>query len=390
MTRPTAQAARAVRAVRRSFGTPDDRTALGVWLLGHVAIFMTTTVGAALLAGGGRLDGFWFRWRRWDTSLLIEIARFGYGGNPAQTPDPGLPAFFPGFPLALRAVHVVVPNWTAAAMLISLAASAVLLVALCRLGEMDGPPGAGRWAALALTICPPAVFLFAGYTEALFLAFALPAWLLVRRDRWGWAVTCAALASCVRITGLFLALALVVAFVQREVAERRAGHRPPMSRWVLPIVPFLPLAAYSLYLYARTGDPAAWLAAQKAGWGREIVGPWQALTTTWDAAFHVHNGFTWAFRAELVAAAVGVLLTVVLAVRRRWPEFVYVGVQVGALITSSFYLSIPRAALLWWPLWLLLGRLGVRRPWGFAIYGALAVPLMISYVLVFTSGAWAG
>lgn len=390
MTRPAVGATRAARAVRRWFGTPDDRTALGVWLLGHVAVLMTTTIGAALLAGGGRLDGFWLRWRRWDTALLIEIARFGYGGDPSQKPDPGLPAFFPGFPLALRAVHVVVPSWTAAGMLISLVACAVLLVALCRLGEMEGPPGAGRWAALALMICPPAVFLYAGYTEALFLAFALPAWLLVRRDRWGWAVTLAALASCVRITGLFLALALVVAFVAREAGEWRAGRRPAVWRWALPVMPFLPIAAYSLYLYARTGDPAAWMAAQKAGWGREMVGPLRALTTTWDAAFHVHNEFTWAFRAELVAAAVGVALTVALAVRRRWPEFVYVGAQVGALVTSSFYLSIPRAALLWWPLWLMLGRLGARRPWAYAIYGAFAVPLMVSYVITFTAGAWAG
>jgi hypothetical protein len=381
-------------------GSRTDRTALGVWLLSRIAILATTTVGAGLLAAGGQLDGFRTRWTRWDTSLLIEIAQYGYGGNPAEKADPGLPAFFPGFPLLLRAVHAVVPDWTIAAMLITLAASAVSLVALARLGEFTGPDGTGRWATLALVLSPPAVFLFAGYTESLFLAFALPAWLLARRGRWEWAVVCAALASSVRITGLFLALALIVEFVTQAVRARRAtddtggetgdGRGWPVSRWTLLAVPFLPLVAYSLYLYTRTGDLTAWLAAQKAGWGREMVGPWKALSTTWDAAFYVNNEFTWSFRAELVAAAVGVALTVLLAVRRRWPEFVYIGTQVGALITSSFYLSIPRSALLWWPLWLLLGRLGARHRWGFAVYAAVAGPLMIVYVLTFTKGAWAG
>ena len=367
-----------------------DRDALGVWLLSRVAVLLTSTAGAALLAAGDHLDGFWARWNRWDTSLLIEIAQYGYGGDPAEKPDPGLPAFFPGFPLVLRGVHAVVPSWTAAAMLISLVAGGVLLVALARLGDFEGPAGAGRWAALALAISPTAVFLFAGYTESLFLACALPAWLLARRGRWEWAVVCAALASSVRITGLFLALALIVEFAMQARRARGGEVRFTVWRWTLLVVPFLPLAAYSLYLYARTGDLTAWLSAQQAGWGREMVGPWQALATTWDAAFHIDNEFTWSFRAELAAAAVGVALTVALAVRRRWPEFVYIGTQVGALITSSFYLSIPRSALLWFPLWLLLGRLGTRHRWGFATYAVLATPLMITYVLVFTKGAWAG
>jgi len=371
----------AVLALPRS-----DRSALGVWALSRLGVVLATTVGSALLAGGDRLDGFWTRWNRWDTTLLIEIARFGYDGDPAQPPDPGLPAFFPGFPLLLRAIHVVCPSWMLGALLIACVACAVALVALARLGEWQGPAGTGRWATVAIVLSPPAVFLFAGYTEALFLAFALPAWLLAKRERWGLAVLCAAGASTIRITGLFLALALIVEFAGQA---RRTG-RWADRRWLLLAVPFLPLIGYTFYQYARTGVPLAWMAAQQAGWGRELIGPVGALTTTWSAAFGVHNEFTWAFRAELFAAAVGVALSLWLLARRHWPEFVYVGLQVGALMISSFYLSIPRAALLWWPLWLLLGRLGVRSRWGFAGYAALAGPLMVAYLFIFTSGDWAG
>ena len=373
----------------RLLSSRTDRDALGIWLLSRIAVLLTSTFGAGLLVAGDHLDGVLARWNRWDTTLLIEIARYGYGGNPADKPDPGLPAFFPGFPLILRVLHVLVPNWTVAAMLISLVASGVSMVALARLAEHEGPAGAGRWAALALAISPPAVFLFAGYTESLFLALALPAWLLGRRGRWEWAVVCAGLASSVRITGLFLALALVVEFATQ--AWRTRQERGLVSwRWTLLVIPFLPLAAYTLYQFVRTGDPTAWLAAQKAGWGREMVGPWEAFGTTWDAAFHTQNVFTWSFRAELGAALVGVVLTVALAVRHRWAECVYLGTQVGALITSSFYLSIPRSGLLWFPLWLVLGKVGVRYRWGFATYAAVAVPLMVTNVLLFIKGSWAG
>jgi hypothetical protein len=92
----------------------------------------------------------------------------------------------------------------------------------------------------------------------------------------------------------------------------------------------------------------------------------------------------------LLAALVGVLLTGWLAARRRWPEFTYVGLQVAALVTSAFYLSIGRSTLLWWPLWLAIGALGVRRPRTFLALVALSTPLLIAQIVQFTSGAWAG
>jgi hypothetical protein len=85
-----------------------------------------------------------------------------------------------------------------------------------------------------------------------------------------------------------------------------------------------------------------------------------------------------------------VLLTGWLAVRRRWPEFTYVGLQVAALVTSAFYLSIGRSTLLWWPLWLAVGALGVRRPRTYLALVALCTPFLIAQIVQFTSGSWAG
>ena len=359
-----------------------DRAALRAWLLTRLGMVLAAVLAARLMVRGDLQQPFLDRWTQWDVDHLIEIARYGYDGDPAQPPDAGLPGFFPGFPLVVRLVHLVVWDWRLAALLVSFVAGGVAMVALARLGDPEVGPGTGPRAVLALLLCPVALFLLAGYSEALFLAFALPAWLLARQGRWVPAAFCGFAAAGVRITGLFLAVALVVEFL---TSERRDWRRAP---WLL--VPFLAPAAYWSYLWGRTGHIDAWMIAQEEGWGRRTVWPWQSWETTWTAAFHAHDQFTHAFRVELAAAVIGVALLGWLVARRRWAESAYIGLQLAALMTSAFYLSIGRAALVWWPLWLAIGAFGVRRPVMYVVLLVLSVPLLVVQVVLYTSGSWAG
>jgi hypothetical protein len=347
------------------------KDALVVWLGSRAGLLLMTLLG---VAAGEYLD----KWRLWDAELFVTIAEHGYDGEPGTRPDVGLPAFFPGMPLALRAVHFVVPDWSAAGLIISLVAGAVAMVALAKLAELEGARG---WAAvLALVLFPTAVFLTAGYSEPLFLAFAIPAWLAARQQRWPAAAVLAAGASCVRITGLFLAVALVVEFWQRRQPVRRAP-------WL--VVPFLPLVAYSYYHFTRTGDWLAWKRAQEAGWGRELVWPWDAWTVTWQAAMGEGEAAV-PFRMEIAGAVVAVAALVWLLVLRRWSEAVYVGLQAAALMVSAYYLGLPRSLLLWFPLWVVVAGVATRRPWLLVAYGLVSGPLMVLNTIRFLSGAWVG
>ncbi|MET8003097.1 mannosyltransferase family protein [Nonomuraea glycinis] len=347
------------------------RDALVVWLGSRAGLLVMTLLG---VAAGEYVD----KWRLWDAELFVTIAEHGYDGEPGTRPDVGLPAFFPGMPLALRAVHLVVPDWSAAGLIISLVAGAVAMVALAKLAELEDARG---WAAvLALVLFPTAVFLTAGYSESLFLAFAIPAWLAARQQRWPAAAVLAAGASCVRITGLFLAVALVVEFWQRRQPVRRAP-------WL--VVPFLPLVAYSYYHFTRTGDWLAWKRAQEAGWGRELVWPWDAWTVTWQAAMGEGEAAV-PFRMEIAGAVVAVAALVWLLVLRRWSEAVYVGLQAAALMVSAYYLGLPRSLLLWFPLWVVVAGVATRRPWLLVAYGLVSGPLMVLNTIRFLSGAWVG
>lgn len=360
------------------------RRALVVWLLSRATVAVLVLGGARLLAGAtaSAVPGFLESWDRWDVGLFRKVAEHGYAGYPDRYPDRGIEAFFPGFPLVLALVHRVVPDWTAAGLLVSLVAGAAAAVWLARLAALSGLPG--DRAVLYLVLSPYAVFLAAGYSESLFLALALPGWWCARHGHWRAAGLLVAGACLVRVSGLFLALGLVVHLLVGRPRSREGAV------WLL--APLLALVGYATYLHALTGDWLRWLHAQEEGWGREATAPWTALRTTLAAATDPAAGaeYAWSFRAEIVAVAVGVVVTVVLVRRARWGEATYVGLSVAALATSTYYLSVARATLLWFPLWLLLVEAAQRREWVHPAYVTVAAPLMALGVLTFTAGRWVG
>lgn len=361
------------------------RSVLPLWLGSRVATALLAVVGAWQLSGAraGEVEGFLRRWDRWDVGLFRKVAEFGYDGFPVDYPDRGIEAFFPGFPLVLRLVHLVVPDWTAAGLLVSCVAGAVAVVALARLAGLEGLDG--RNVVLLLAASPYAVFLCAGYSESLFLACALTGWLAARQGRWVTAGVLVAAACTVRVSGVFLAAALVVEYA---VAHRGRPRRDALAL----LLPAVPLVGYAAYLHHLTGDWLRWQHAQEEGWGRRFTLPWDALQTTLDAARGTEQGaeYAWSFRVEIVAVALGLGLAVALLWLRRWGEATYVGLSVGALATSTYYLSVARATLLWWPVLLLLEHLARRHPWVRTAYLSLSLPLMAGVTLAFTSGRWVG
>jgi hypothetical protein len=355
------------------------------WFATRVGVAVAALAGLWMVQARRDVPGFLQSWDQWDARLLHEVAQYGYDGYRTHTADTHLEAFFPGQPALLRAVHAIVPSWAAAGLLISLIAGAFACAALARLGTLEGDDDVGGRAVLFLVLSPYAVFLAAGYSEALFLAFALPSWVAARRGRWVSAGAYAGVAAAVRVTGVFLGAALIVHWL----VEAR-GRRRPQDLLVL-LTPWLVTAGYTVYLHGVTGDWLAWSHAERDGWGRRFTAPWTALHTTWHAAFEVQpSDYAWSFRAEILAVLVGAALTVLLLWWRRWGEAVYVGAQVGALATSAYYLSVARATLLWWPLWIVLARLAGRwRGLGIA-YLSVAPALMVVGVLAFTQGHWVG
>ncbi|HUR51123.1 MAG TPA: mannosyltransferase family protein [Mycobacteriales bacterium] len=363
---------------------------LPLWIGSRVAIVLLTLGSAWLLPPGdrGRDPAFLDQWHHWDTDLFRKVAEFGYFSPAYQD---RAEAFFPGQPLAMRVVHLLVRDWIASGMVVAAVAGAVACVALHRLAVQDAGDEAGRRAVLYLVLFPYAVFLFAGYSEALFLAFATTAWLAARREAWWLAGALGAGASLTRVSGIALGVGLGVQYL---------AQRWPRERWrsfvsrdaPALLLPAVPVVGYVAYLHARTGHWDAYQRALSEGWGRHSGLPFSGLQATWRLATGSGQAraYIWSWRAELLAMAIGAAVAVVLLLSRRWGEAAYVGTSVLMLSTSSFYQSTARGLLVWFPAFLLLARVSLRVRWlHLAVLTAFA-PLCALTVLAFTAGTWLG
>jgi len=370
------------------------RGALPLWLASRVSVAVAVFAAGWLLRPPGARDvPSWLAgWYHWDVAQYQKVAEFGYF-SPEYTDR--TEAFFPGFPLLLRLVHVVVPNWTAAGLLVSAVAGAVAVVALWLLADLDSGERAATHAVTYCVLFPYAVFLVAGYSEAPFLAFVTTSWLAARRDRWLLAGVLGAGATSVRVTGLAFAAALVVQYAVQRAGSGGLGDRArrllrPDLVWLA--LPGLPVLAYLTYLHSVTGRWDAYQEAQRAGWGRDTISPITTFQNTLAMARNLDQGadFLWSARVEIAAMAIGLVLTIVLLAGRRYGEATFVGLNVALLSVSTYYNASARSLLVWFPLYLLLGRLSAR--WDGLRLALVAVfaPLMVVLAIGFHTGTWLG
>src|ERR1022692_2449584 len=98
---------------------PADRAALGIWLASR-AVLLIVSLYSKYLTPSGSSSSWLGLWQHWDGYRYLTIAEYGYTSGKGPAYDSNITAFFPGFPLVLRAVHMVVRDWAAAGLLGSL------------------------------------------------------------------------------------------------------------------------------------------------------------------------------------------------------------------------------------------------------------------------------
>ena len=226
---------------------PDDRAALGIWAAAHLALLALAWAAAWAFRATREHAPLTAAFEHWDAGLLRNIAEHGYFAPQSIANNA---AFFPGYPAALAAGHLILRNWVLSEVVVAGVAGCFAVVALARLAG-------GSRAVLYLIASPAAIFLMIGYAEGLFLAFAIPAWHAAARGRWWRAALLAGLAGLVRPDALFLipALALMALVGYRgpgtwptarghgREAARQRRHRLLRPGWP-GCLRGVPLAAY--------------------------------------------------------------------------------------------------------------------------------------------------
>jgi hypothetical protein len=370
---------RSVGAVRALPDTGGAGTALGLFALAR----LTGTLALAAVAWAGGRQPLALLGRSWDSLWYLGIATHGYGrtlhlGGGAIHSDL---AFFPLYPLLVRALHEVAPlGGGACGLVVSWLAAGVAACGIHRCAALLY----GRTVATVLVVLwglmPHSVVLSMAYTEPVLTAFAAWALYAVLRRDWVWAGTLAALAGLSRPNGCAVAAA-VLAAAAREVVRLR-GRGVSHRLWTGAALAPLGWTAYVLWVGRRTGDvPGGYFAVQRR-WGSTFDFGHGALRFVRHLLLH---GDRFAFAMALVIVAAGVLLyALLLADRAPLPLLVYSGVLLlVALGGSGFFESKPRFLLPAFPLLLPLAHALVRtakaRPWHAAVVAGALAGLSFAY-----------
>jgi hypothetical protein len=320
-------------------------------------------------------------WNGWDAPAYLSLAEHGY----QSTGDfRFLLVFFPLFPWLVRLLAPVCGGYAAAALWLSTVASLVLAVLLRRLAALDDPD-LGESTVFFLFVFPTAYFLHIGYTESLFLALTLGAFLAARQRRWRLAGALGAFAGLARINAVVLVPALAAEAFLEYRRERRWR-----TDWLWLTLPLLGLAAYLLLNETVGGHPLRFLDYQAEHWQRHFAWPWTAMQEGGARWFGYRRpaladklGFD-----ELLFALIGLVACVMSWRRQRVSYAVWTTGTWLIFSCQSYLMSVPRYTLMLFPMFMLLARLARSRTIG-ALVAVWSLLFFALFASEFVQGRWA-
>ena len=218
----------------------------------------------------------------WDGLWYMRIVRSGYPRHvqPHVTYDvaDARAAFFPTYPMLVRAVDKVMPGGDTTAALFTnfvLGAIAVFLLGVLT-RRLYGDQVAAKAMVLA-AVFPGSFVLSFAYAEALLLVFAMGCLWCLMSQRWVAAGVVAALGTATRPNGLALVLACAVASWMAIRGERA------WRSLAAPLIAPLGFVAFQLWLGQHTGEAGVWFRVQSEAWGEGASYGLTAVRKTFEA-----------------------------------------------------------------------------------------------------------
>ncbi|MBA3946366.1 MAG: glycosyltransferase family 39 protein [Herpetosiphonaceae bacterium] len=335
-------------------------------------------------------------WERWDAVYYVRIVRQGY------RIDDGTAQFHPLLPWLATPVARLTGQPLLALLLVSSMATLLLLLAFERLARLDLKPAAARTSTLLLMFSPPAVILFAPYTESLWLLCAVLCLWWARKRQWllaGIAGACAALA---RQQGVFLLLPVAWELWEASRRDKRSIRREYRNWLALALIPgglliWLTYRAIALAdLQIDWSHPQSLIYSLLISASANKVVPHQAFYPPWQAFGLALVKYVRSPDLDLAIDLLfaGVFLCFILAAWRELRTSYRIYVIVIALVSFSYYtgpfhpyMGLPRHLLLAFPVFIGLG-MWIKRPLALGFTITVGVLGMAFFLFLYVLQIW--
>jgi hypothetical protein len=344
------------------------------------------------IAGGQYFEG----WQRWDAYWYRTIVREGYVYYPGVQSSV---AFWPSYPIVVKAFSWLFPSIFITGSVVTLASGATLAVCFRRWAGLFLKPAGALTGLLVLLVYPYGYYQYgAVYADALFIAAAVGAFLLLERDKVFWAGVVGMVATAGRPAGLIVAGALLFRLIERRnTANGERGLVAALDPRGLGwrdspvLLAFAGAGAWCAYLWVRFGDPFLFATVEGAqGWD-QAAGPstWLKFRLIETIEHHPLSPST----INLVVQGVLVIggLALVPAVKRRfgWAYAIYVlGVCGMALVGTKDFMGSGRYLLSAFPAIAALGDLLSKRRGIRAAVLPLSLVALLGLAMLFGRGSY--
>jgi hypothetical protein len=314
-------------------------------------------------------------WGRWDAVHYLNIATQGYQGTDM--------AFFPLYPLLIWIVGALAGNHLIAGLLISSASLFFGLLYLYKLLEYEYDRAVARRAIFYVSIFPTAVYFTAVYTESLFFMLTVASFYYMRARMWWAAGLLGFFAALTRVEGVLLVIPFVIEWFGYERPFRLRAFYDLAAAALIP----LGLALYMAYLWVLRADPLYFSHVQ-IHWNRHLAPPWVSLVNAFEKLTHAAGPQLVANQSLEIAFTllmIGVLLAGWHALR---PSYIaYMALSILVPMSTSNLMSMPRFALVLFPMFAIMARWG-ERPWVNNVILAFSLPLLGLFTVLFADWYW--
>jgi len=315
-------------------------------------------------------------WRHWDTPYYLTIAENWY--------SPGGPeiSFPPLYPILIGLLGRLLGGaYLPAALLISWVSLIAACILMMQTFRDYSDEAAAQRAVRYVLLFPTAFFLFAGYTESLFLVFLLLSWRGAKQGTWWQAGIFGLLATMTRFIGVYLLAAYAWMWLK---APRTQKLR--IAAWLAPI----PLAFLGWFWLTEQLYEISPTTAVLKFWYLQTAWPWEGIFTSIQVIIQQSDFFGKVYvYPDLLSVFLFGWAILWASKRGWWPEVIFMAVTLGSflikVLDSGLLISTSRYVLVLFPGLLMLAEWGKNR-WFDRVWSVVSFAAMLFLATFFFVG----